>query len=127
MGTSKQQYYDTPEYDDTMLDLSSADTANIIIVDDVFSNLNISTLSIGTDDVYTNTVYSNTINVQEVASDMIWTNNANGEQINITQSIRELTDMVRVMRAVMSEIAPELDFDRRIEQYKMLDKLSQDA
>jgi hypothetical protein len=58
---------------------------------------------------------------------MIWTNNANGEQINITRSIRELTDMVRVMRAVMSEIAPELDFDRRIEQYKMLDKLSQDA
>lgn len=103
---------DTTSEDNLTIDLSGLDvsTCETITVD--------SSIYIDVDDVYT----IGSIDTMNEHQDMIW-HDQHGE-LNITGSIREIKDLILVMKEIITEVAPDIDIERRIEQHHMLKKLS---
>ena len=113
MATSNNTMAD----DDLVIDLTGHDYGGTITIDHS-DYIDVSSISI--DDIYT-------IDGVQGSDDLIWNSHNTGESINITATIKELSETVEVLREVLYEVAPGIDFERRVEQKRMIKKLSKDG
>lgn len=122
MEISKEEYYSVPEYaDDVIIDMSHVDACgeSLLFTDELQSNIS-------------------TINTSTMSS---WTTNSDndisimheGKPMYIAETINELTMQVQVMAEMLQEMAAsgkfdvaDFDMDRRLEQKRMINRLSGD-
>jgi hypothetical protein len=126
MGISKEEYYGVPEYEDVYIDMSSVGTCGKSLV---YTDINIvpDIPTIATSAAIT----ANTITLNSYNPDADITIEREGKTIQVGAAISELTIQVEVMAEMLHELAAsgkfdisEFDIERRVEQKRMLKRLS---
>jgi hypothetical protein len=132
MVTSKEEYYGGPEYSDNEFDIGDLITIDAADID--LSNLTITgsghpgtvTYSAGT--VNIGPTYNNTV----IHSNEVSVISEDGKEVKLLDELYRVSTELAVMRELMSTLLEkvkldtnvELDFDKRVEHYKMLTKLA---
>jgi hypothetical protein len=127
MGISKEEYYGVPEYEDVYIDMSSVDTicGESLVYTDINIVPDISTIATSA------AITANTISINSYNPDADITIEREGKTIQVGAAISELTIQVEVMAEMLHELAAsgkfdisEFDINRRVEQKRMLKRLS---